>query len=444
MADLMHIKETTLLLSEYLIPGMLIRDRLVTVPLDWSRPDDGRTIKVFAREVVDPARRDADLPQLAYIQGGPGGKGPRPAAGSPAWLAQALKTHRVILIDQRGTGRSTRVEAATLSAFAHADAAVDYLWLFRADSIVRDYEYLRERVFGGGRWEILGQSYGGFISLSYLSMAPQGLAACYITGGLPGLDADADEVYRRTYPRVAANNGIFYRRYPDDGARIARVADIIAAEHVRLPDGDRLSVRRLQTLGNDFGLAPGYENIHWLMEEAFSDVAETRLSDHFLASVMAQTSYDGNPLYAVLQEIVYGHDDRPARWSAERVRAQFPAFSPDRRPLLFTGEMMYPWMFEEIRSLRPFREVACKLAERGGYPPLYDAARLAANEVPVAAAVYHDDMFVDAGLSLDTAARVGNLQVWVTNEYQHDGLRQSASVLRHLLEDIRLRGGPLR
>ncbi|NDL61877.1 alpha/beta fold hydrolase [Enterobacteriales bacterium SAP-6] len=432
------------MLSEYTIPGMLIRDRLVTVPLDWTRPEDGRTIKIFAREVVDPLLRDADLPKLAYVQGGPGGKGPRPGGGGPAWLAEALKTHRVILVDQRGTGRSTRVESATLSAFGHADAAADYLWLFRADSIVHDYEYLRTSVFGGGRWEILGQSYGGFISLSYLSMAPQGLAACYITGGLAGLDADADDVYRRTYPRVAAKNDIYYRRYPDDDSRIARVAEAIAAHDVRLPDGDRLSVRRLQTLGNDFGMAPGFENIHWLMDEAFSDQEETRLSDHFLASVMALTSYDGNPLYAVLQEIIYGHDDRAGRWSAERMRTQFPEFAPERRPLLFTGEMMYPWMFEEIRSLRPFREVAGVLAGRGGYPPLYDHTRLAANEVPVAAAVYHDDMFVDAGLSLDTAGRVGNLQAWVTNEYQHDGLRQSASVLRRLLEDIRLRGGPIR
>lgn len=433
-----------MILSEYMIPGMLIRDRLVTVPLDWSNPGDGRTIKIFAREVVDPTRRDADLPKLAYIQGGPGGKGPRPSPGGPVWLAQALKTHRVILVDQRGTGRSARVESATLSAFADAGLAADYLWLFRADSIVRDYEYLRERVFGGGRWEILGQSYGGFIALSYLSMAPQGLAACYITGGLAGLDADADEVYRRTYPRVAAKNDRYYRRYPLDGSRIARVADIIATQDIRLPDGDRLSVRRLQTLGNDFGLARGFENIHWLMEEAFSDEKETRLSDHFLASVMALTSYDSNPLYAVLQEIIYGHGDHAGRWSAQRIRASFPEFSPERRPLLFTGEMMYPWMFEEIRSLRPFREVASLLAERGGYPPLYDPSRLAANEVPVAAAIYHDDMFVDAGLSLDTAARVGNLQAWVTSEYQHDGLRQSASVLSRLLEDVRERGGPVR
>ena len=45
------------------------------------------------------------------------------------------------------------------------------------------------------------------------------------------------------------------------------------------------------------------------------------------------------------------------------------------------------------------------LAARDDWAPLYDLDRLAANEVPVAAAVYFDDMYVDSGLQLDTAAR---------------------------------------
>ncbi len=430
--------------GEYMLPGMLIRDRLFDVPLDWSRPGDGRTIQVFAREVVDPARRDAPLPKLAFLQGGPGGKAPRPAGGGTVWLQEALKTHRVILIDQRGTGRSTRIETATMAGFADDGAAADYLWLFRADSIVRDCEHIRGALYGDERWETLGQSYGGFITLSYLSLAPQGLAACYVTGGLSGLDAGAEDVYRLTYPRVAAKNARYYQRYPADQARIARLADHIAANDVRLPDGDRLSVRRLQTLGIGFGMAAGYDSLHWLIDEAFSDAGETRLADHFLASVMTLTSFDDNPLFAVLHEMIYGHGDEATNWAAERVRAEFGDFDPGRRPLLFTGEMMYPWMFSEIRSLRPFQGAANALAGRAGYPPLYDPAILAANEVPVAAAIYHEDMYVDAGLSLDTAGRVGNLQTWVTNEYQHDGVRQSAAVLRRLLDNIRQRGGARR
>lgn len=105
--------------------------------------------------------------------------------------------------------------------------------------------------------------------------------------------------------------------------------------------------------------------------------------------------------------------------------------------------MMYPWMFEEIRSLRPFRAGVEALAAYERYEPLYAPARLAANEVPVAAVIYHDDMYVDAGLSLETARHVANLQAWVTNEFEHDGVRQSAAVLRRLMTLVREQGGPL-
>lgn len=302
-------------ICEYTLPGMFIKEHLVKVPLDWSRPDHGRTLDLFVREVVDPRKRHQSLPKLAFLQG-----------GGPVWLAEALKTHRVILLDQRGTGRSSRVESATLAAMdPHAGAA--YVWHFRADSIVRDCEFLRTRLFGGDRWETLGQSYGGFLTLSYLSLAPEGLAACYVTGGLPGLDVDADEVYRRTYPRVAAKNARYFRRYPADAARMARLADVIDARDVRLPDGDRLSVRRLQTLGMAFGMGPGFDQVHGLIEEAFSDSAETRLSDHFLMAIMAETGYDANPLYAVLQEVIYGQPGQGGGTGTPGV-SRFPARCP--------------------------------------------------------------------------------------------------------------------
>lgn len=427
----------------YTIPGMFVRDHLVTVPLDWSDPE-GPTIEVFAREVCDPTKAGETLPLLLFLQGGPGGKSPRPAGGGPAWLSYALKTHRVVLIDQRGTGRSTRVESATMAGFERGEDAADYLCHFRADSIVADCEHLRKTVFDGVKWETLGQSYGGFLTLTYLSNAPEGLAACYVTGGLSGLQATADEIYRRTYPRVAEKNSRYYRRYPHDRERIGRIADFLAANDVRLPDGDRLTVRRLQTIGIDLGMGPGFENIHWLIDEAFSGAAQDRLSDHFLASVMALTAYDANPLFAVLQESIYGQGDGATGWAAERIRAEHPTFADTHRPLNLTGEMMYPWMFSEIRSLRPFQAAAEALAARPQFGRLYDPEQLAANEVPVAAAVYFDDMYVDAGLSLETARHVGNVETWVTNEYEHDGVRQTDAVFTRLVEMVKERGGPRR
>jgi len=48
---------------------------------------------------------------------------------------------------------------------------------------------------------------------------------------------------------------------------------------------------------------------------------------------------------------------------------------------------------------------------------------LAANQVPVAAAVYADDMYVPRVFSEETAGRIRGLRMWLTNEFEHDGLK---------------------
>lgn len=413
-------------------PAYATVDRIFTVPLDHSAPN-GPDIQIFAREVVDPARAGERLPWLLYLQGGPGGKSPRPSVGSPGWLAQALKTHRVLLLDQRGTGRSTPVTARVASGFGSAAQLVTYLGHFRADSIVADAELIRRQLCEGEPWETLGQSYGGFITLTYLSQAPEGLKACYVTGGLPGLTATADDVYARTYPRVRDRGLDFYARYPDDASRLSTIADLLATTEVRLPDGDRLTIRRLRTLGLALGMGDGFERLHWLLDESLD--ADGELTDTFLYQVMNLTGFTDNPLFAVMQETLYGQGAGPTGWAASRALAGFSAFTEEADPLLLTGEMFYPWMFREIKGLRPFADAADLLAERTDWPPLYAPHRLVANRVPLAAIVYHDDMYVDAGLSLGTAREVGATRVWVTNEWEHDGVNASCGrVLARLMD----------
>ncbi|MEV0714652.1 alpha/beta fold hydrolase [Asanoa sp. NPDC050611] len=397
------------------IPGLVLTDHTFDVPLDHADPD-GPTISVFARSVAATDRADDDLPWLIFFQGGPGSKSPRPSSPSDSWFGEALKTHRVLLLDQRGTGRSTPISARTVAGLTSRQLA-DYLRLFRADSIVRDAEIIRRRLLGDGQWESLGQSYGGFVTLTYLSLAPSGLRSCYITGGLPGLTATADDVYARTYPRVAAKNAGYYARYPEDVAAVRRIADRLTDEDVRLANGDPLTVNRFRFLGNAFGMGDGYERLHWLLDDAWHG---DDLSDLFRHEVMTRTGFIDTPLFA-LQEYCYGGPGRPTGWAAERAIQTLPSFAAEATPLLFTGEMMYPWMFRDIAALRPFAGAADLLAEADDWPDLYDPARLASNEVPVAAAVYFDDMYVDADLSLSTAGKVGNVRTWVTNEYEHDG-----------------------
>ncbi|PZR52687.1 proline iminopeptidase [Xylanimonas oleitrophica] len=425
---------------EYTIPGVHLTDRTLQVPLDWSRPDDGRSLTLFAREAVAAHRQHEDLPLLVFLQGGPGGKALRPT-GADGWLGTALERFRVVLLDQRGTGRSTPVSARALTDVGDAQAQAEHLTRYRADSIVRDAEHVRKTVYGGRRWSSLGQSFGGFITLTYLSLAPEGLEASYVTGGLAGLTASARDVYERTQPRVVAKNAVFRERYPHDAEVVRRLVERVAAGDVVLPGGDVLTVPRVQALGMGFGMKPGFERLHWILDEAFSPDGE--LTETFLAEVEAETSFRTNPLYAVVHESIYAQSGTgPTAWAAQRVLDADPAFSPGADPLLFTGEMIYPHMFDQA-ELRPYRPAAEALAAWEDWDDLYDLDRLAANEVPVEAAVYFDDMYVDAGLSLETAAHVGNVQAWVTNEHEHDGLRQG-DVLARLLRRMDERGGPRR
>ncbi|MGN6445594.1 alpha/beta fold hydrolase [Amnibacterium sp.] len=429
--------------AEYTIPGLHVRDHAVDVPLDWSAPDGGASITLFARELVAAHRQREDLPLVLFLQGGPGGKSPRPLDAS-GWIGVLLERFRVVLLDQRGTGRSSRVDAARMASFGSAEEGAAYLACFRADSIVRDAEHLRLTVFGGRRWTTLGQSYGGWITLEYLSAAPEGLAAAMVMGGLPALRPDAADLYRRTSPRALAKNRRFEQRYPGDVATIGRIADRLAEEDVRLPDGDRLTVRRLQFIGGArFGMQHGFEELHWLLDTAFG--SDGRFSDAFLEAALTASSFADNPLWAALQEAAEYTDDTSGatRWAAQAEHERHPEFAETARPLRFTGEMFFPWMFEEIRLLRPFWPAVNLLQRRTDWPARYDRARLAANEVPVTAAVYFDDLYVDADLQLQTAAEVAGLTTWVTDEWEHDGVGASGGeVVRHLLRLLDERGGP--
>lgn len=413
--------------------GFRVREHRVEVPVDRDDPHRFGSLEVFAREIVDPDRDREDLPLLLFLQGGPGGMGPRPSAGG-GWWTTALRTHRVVLLDQRGTGRSSRVEGADVAAFDDARTAADYLACFRADAVVDDAEAVRRAVYGGRRWTTLGQSYGGFVTLTYLSRHPEALDACWITGGLPPVGATAEDVYAATFPRQLARNDALRRAFPADVELLGRLADRVAAGDVVLPTGDLLTVERLQTLGMSLGMSTGIEDLHWLLDTALDRRGEP--APGFLAEVAARTGFDANPLYLALQEVIYHDGPREPGWAAAAELTRHPSFAPGARPLTLTGEAAFPWMYEQVAALRPFSAAAAELAARTDWPALYDVDRLAANDVPVAAVQYYDDPYVDLDLALATAARVGNTQVWITNEHLHDGLRVAGDTILPHLRDL--------
>jgi len=80
-------------------------------------------------------------------------------------------------------------------------------------------------------------------------------------------------------------------------------------------------------------------------------------------------------------------------------------------------------MFEDYAELRPLKQQADLVASFTDWPKLYDVERLRQNRIPVYAAVYMDDMYVDYELSMQTAGVIGNCRPFVTNVMYHDAIR---------------------
>jgi hypothetical protein len=320
------------------------------------------------------------------------------------------------------------VNYQTLADFETPEEQARYLTHFRADSIVKDAELIREALVGNEtRWSVLGQSYGGFCLVHYLSVAAHALREALFTGGLPSLDRTADEVYRATFRRVVGKNEKYYERYPDDAERAWEILDYLNANDVGLPGGGRLTPRRFQQLGIAFGASDGFEKVHYLLEEAFvttgSGQGTRELNYSFLRGFENAFSFETNPIYALMHESIYCQESVSA-WAAERVGSEFREFALVRgQPPYFKGEMIYPWMFDDYAYLRPLKKVAQILAHYDRWPRLYDVDVLRGNRVPCAAAVYYDDMYVERAFSEESASTIGGMKVWVTNEYEHNALR---------------------
>ena len=391
------------------VGSFVVTEHSWEVPLNHLEPA-GPTLSVFAREVTMAEPGAETRPWLVFLQGGPGFEATRPA-GRFGWVERAARNYRVLLLDQRGTGRSSAIDAESIGALGDAETQASYLRNFRADAIVRDCEFIRNAL-AVHQWSVLGQSFGGFCLLHYLSAYPESLREGFFTGGIPPIGRPVDDIYRATYKRMLSRNELLYERYPDDLDAVRAILDTLSNSTVHLPSGDRLSANRYRMLGLMLGMSTGTEELHYLVERGLDFLTRRGIEN-------AQR-WDTNPIYHVLHESSYA-DGQCTGWSAQRVRSEFPQFDDCDSPY-FTGEHVFPWQLQEWQRLRPFADVAEILAHEP-WPKLYDAARLAHNAVPCAAAVYPNDPYVEYEFALETADMVGALQMWVSSEHDHDALR---------------------
>jgi pimeloyl-ACP methyl ester carboxylesterase len=220
---------------------------MLTVP--ESRDTSGvevRTIRVaFA---ISPAgKRDGSDPVLVLL-GGPGGSATDQLRGINSEYKALNRDRDLVVVDQRGTGRSSPLHctfgpAATDSsagAFlppAHVRECVTRLSAgadiarYRTSDFIADLELLRDAL-GVAQWNLHGTSYGSRVALQYMQRHPERIRSAILVGVVPpelrmpmtlGPDADsaldkvaadcsADEKCARSYPNFRAEVDSIARR----------------------------------------------------------------------------------------------------------------------------------------------------------------------------------------------------------------------------------------
>jgi len=476
--------------------------------------DSSLTPKQRSQMYLQRGPIDADR-MFAYLQGGPGFGCSAPisalslASKKSSWASSVLfgdltnldgkSFQRVLLMDQRGTGKSTPVTKQRLrkmfpDLFALDDApkegesaqlqlarakvsksvkdACDYLSKFRADFIVKDMEWIKDSLVEGSRpysdeddatsqisqpyGASLGQSFGGFCSMTYLSTIANPPRLMLFTGGIAPAWTPAREVYDRLWLRVKERSHRYYDQYPGDVEAVKRIVRTLLKHQedpslppVKLPSGGTLTARRFLSLGLALGGTPGaaMANLHSVISSAFLDDDGDELSNAFLKRIDYEQSFDDAPLYFLLHESIYadGPESGATNWAAHSSYEDYVKSDPqfdykqtcmsDNMPTLFFGEMVFKWFAEDFEELSGYGMtlLANSLAEKSDWSQLYiaDNIRAALNgKVKAASATYYDDLYVDFDLVMKVLRRgsaMDQVKVWVTNEHQHSGLRDDGA-----------------
>ncbi|MDX6303249.1 MAG: hypothetical protein QOI77_218 [Blastocatellia bacterium] len=160
----------------------------------------GRMIKLYV--MVLPALSDNPAPDpIFYFQGGPGGSAVSVAAAS--FMARLHRTRDVVLVDQRGTGKSNPlpcsfrgntdelrgyfVEGLTIESVRTCRAELEKnadLRLYTTTLAMADLDDVRAAL-GYDKLNVYGGSYGATAALSYLNFDPQHVRTVTVAGVAP-------------------------------------------------------------------------------------------------------------------------------------------------------------------------------------------------------------------------------------------------------------------
>ncbi len=416
------------------MPNYIETEILQYVPLNYQYPEV-QTIALFARDICISGNEDAEI--LMFFNGGPGFSCIRDWRNTD-WVIEALKTYRVVLMDQRGTGRSQIIDLATINAHSSSKLLSDYLTHFRADNIVRDAEFLRQKVFKREKITVLGQSFGGFVVLTYLSIAPHSLNHALITAGIAPLTCTSvNEIYDALVENLSLRNERFYQKFPKDRNIVQAIVAALRLNTITIGD-EILTLDRFLSLGWYLGQEDGFSTVHNLLDEAFCDRNMTTLSWRFIKNVLQATSFwEINPLYSVLHEACYCNGFG-SHWAADYTMQKIDVFSPQQKIPYFSGEVVKRQMFQDYIGLKKFSEAVDFLAKKEDWPMLYNIDILKNNSVPIGVLLMTDDFYVNYNLAQKALKKINNIRLWSHDAWQHDALRKHGTeVIQKLLQLIK-------
>ena len=361
------------------VDRMVVTGHRIDVPLDWNEPS-GATISVHAREVVAAEHADdAKRPAIVWFQGGPGHEVAFPDQRG-SWLAQLLTRYRVLLLDQRGTGLSTPLEAVRCRSPSRWRWVTTCATSARTRSLATSSSSARGSLWTDTDWYVFGQSFGGFCSLTYLSLLPEHIRGVIITGGFAPVLNETEEICTRLFNHVATRNADYYARFPDDAARVRRIVDHLETGNEVDGRGQQLSARRFLMLGIKLGLQHGAAELHGIIERAANRTISNSCARSAASSTRMSLRQCGLQQRTPSTRCCTKPRTPTARRRAGRrsVRGSPIRATPSTRNRCRTsqGEAVFPWMLDELRELQPLRDVADVLAEHEGWPRLYDIPRL--------------------------------------------------------------------
>ncbi|MDE0444738.1 MAG: alpha/beta fold hydrolase [Gammaproteobacteria bacterium] len=183
----------------------------LSVPIDRSDPD-GETIDLFVAVVEALTEQPAPDP-LVVIAGGPGEAATRFSVTAEAAFSRILRARDVVLVDQRGTGRSAPLDcgdaadglglSGALDPDALIDAGVACLGnldhaprFFTTSTAVADLEQVRIAL-GYDEVNLYGISYGTRVAQHYLRRFPARTRSVILDGVVPpGLALGPDVALR--------------------------------------------------------------------------------------------------------------------------------------------------------------------------------------------------------------------------------------------------------